>query len=619
MKFPLALALLFALALVGPLEVSSSARLAASPAPSPRPPRPALAPRTRRSPKPAVPALIVPVIITAASNPLVVNTVRTSAQLVGRFGTSAASAVANAARSTFSVTRGKLLAIFEKIKSSKTAAADTTALVSSAAVPTSSVTSGLAQEGGPKKSKIGTVVSGIVKGLELTGQAANVGLSVASAVHLGQLNQASTSVSSDASKQCSVVATSNICVASPSLNTGGFTLGSSLKITWIDKSPNCRDSIKNIADQRPSYLQNLPQFANSANLNFQLQSHRQAVVNCGNTLGLPKISLAPGIQRISKPSKVGSIPHNLSQRTTVLAWKGLNWFTDKVKNSCTLDSFLTFMILKGKLDSSYTKRNFLVPQSPAEAILTEIINQYRKLPFTLSVPNQKLANQNFKQLWIKTFNPQFKNHLASDSVIDYVGSELTNVIEHLSTSATMFLSMSCKCQENNAQKISVKKIIFKSVDLTELKKIAWPAKDTSISLNEPAILGFHRQYRSSCKACVSDLKVDYIFVPTSTWVLYFMFSPSSLEVINVFQVPKLFVALEMFLYNQDSTFELGYISCVTTTAVNNVFHHLSFQYFNSKFYYYDDLKGGELILSPDPNLTIKVKKLKVEAVVYFRP
>ena len=46
---------------------------------------------------------------------------------------------------------------------------------------------------------------------------------------------------------------------------------------------------------------------------------------------------------------------------------------------------------------------------------------------------------------------------------------------------------------------------------------------------------------------------------------------------------------------------------------------MSFQFFNNKFYYYDDVKGGELIYAPDPNLTIKAKLLIVRDVTYLRP
>ena len=89
---------------------------------------------------------------------------------------------------------------------------------------------------------------------------------------------------------------------------------------------------------------------------------------------------------------------------------------------------------------------------------------------------------------------------------------------------------------------------------------------------------------------------------------------------NIFQIPKKVNAMELFFYNKLAVFELAYITCSTTqSSAGGLTHVVSFQFFNNKFYYYDDVKGGELIYAPDPNLTIKAKLLIVRDVTYLRP
>lgn len=576
------------------------------------------------APAPALPAAAIPLVVAAASNPLIRTTVQHGARVATSFGGTVARGLGNVASTTFVFTKKHLTAFFDKLKGAKTAASDVTALVpvgGSASRPNSlaSATSVASETatvlaGGPKKSVLKKVVSVAGKTAEITAQATNVAVSVAGVVQIGQLTQVSNNPT------CTINAPSSSCVLGTGSSNGGFSLGANLQIVWFDKSSTCRENIVNLADKRPSYVQSLPQFSMNANFNFDLHSHRQAVINCGNQAGLPKISLASNYVRQGKPI-LGTIPLSSNRGVKILAWKGMNWFTEKVENSCTLDSFLTHMILKCKLDSSYTKRNFLIPQNAGEAVLNEIVNQYRKLPFTVSGADQKLANQNWKQLWIKTFEPEFKDHLLTNRKVDYVGLEMTTVIEKLSPSVIYFESSSCKCKENNAQKIKVRRYVFNTLDLPELKRISREGtSDFSQSISYPQFRGSLRTQRRSCTVCVNEYKIDYYFVPGSTWMLYFMFTSLTVHTeVNVFQVPKTFVAHELFAHDKVAIFELGYISCGTTVKVGGLTHHLSFQYFNQQFYYYDDLKGGELIWSPNPNLTIKTKKLVVKAAVYFRP
>ena len=147
--------------------------------------------------------------------------------------------------------------------------------------------------------------------------------------------------------------------------------------------------------------------------------------------------------------------------------------------------------------------------------------------------------------------------------------ELTTVIEKLSPSAIFFESKSCKCKENNAEKVIVKKYSFKSLDFPELKQLSREGQaDYSKSISYPEFRGALRNQAKVCNVCVADFRIDFFFVPGSTWFIYFLFTRLTVyRSVNVFEVPKIFVAHELFDYENVAIFELGYISCGTTTAV----------------------------------------------------
>jgi hypothetical protein len=560
---------------------------------------------------------VVPIAVAIATNPAIksgiIHGTTVLTKVGGKFGkqifhagTAVGRALANAAVTIANKFRG--------VKPS-------TIVESTALVPINLPVSFTVSGGGPKKtwSNLGNKAATVVeKVTELTAQASNVGVSIAGAVQVAQASAIQTA-QAQAALQVSGTQTCSINTQSCPLGTsnGGFSFGSNLRITWFDKGTACRENILNLADVRLGFSQNLPQFSMKANINFKLHSHQLAVINCGNEKGFPKISLAPNSPREPKPTRLGSIPMSNVNNQMTLAWKGLTWFTASIINSCILDSFLTYILLKGKLDSTYTRRNFLIPQNPGEAILTEMISQYRKLPFSTSVQNQKLANQNWKQLWIKTFEPEFKNQLATGQTIDYKGAEFERVIEKLIPSCTIFETHSCKCKENNSEKVIVKRFYMKILDLAELIKLSREGKqDYSKSISYPLTTGGQVK---TCNTCLGDFKIDFFFVPSSSFFIYFLFSTRISTPFAFTKVPKIFVAHELFAYDKVAIFELGYVTCNTRVPVNGVTHQLSFQYFNNKFYYYDDLKGGELLWAPNPDLTIQTKQLKCGAVTYFRP
>ena len=134
-----------------------------------------------------------------------------------------------------------------------------------------------------------------------------------------------------------------------------------------------------------------------------------------------------------------------------------------------------------------------------------------------------------------------------------------------------------------------------------------------------------------CKKCKGDVTINYVFVPATTWMIYLQLPSErhtgaySLQgkvpkayIFDISKVPKTFVAHELYLETHVE-FELGYILLSTTVKIGGMTRHISFQYFNSRLYFYDDMDYGKLVLAPEPNALIISKKLTVLAIVYFRP
>ena len=113
------------------------------------------------------------------------------------------------------------------------------------------------------------------------------------------------------------------------------------KIMWNDKSPICREDIKTVGDVRPCYDQDLPQFSQTASVNYLLESHRNAVKNVGLFLKLPCRLELSELQNLDKPLE---FPKMTGKK--ILAWKEMTWFTPLFINSCIFDSFFTHMLLK---------------------------------------------------------------------------------------------------------------------------------------------------------------------------------------------------------------------------------------------------------------------------------
>ena len=410
-----------------------------------------------------------------------------------------------------------------------------------------------------------------------------------------------------------------------------------LVITYQDtttksKKSFCRQDVKCPSDKRAGFIQALKPKDILTLTSNDIEFNREASLTCEDkTYKIPLCTLRSGEVRTSQ-KKRWSIPERQEKGVKRIEWFGVSWHTPKIKNTCHMDSFLTHMTFKCRIDPKYPERNFVIPQHGYEGILREICKEYIALPRILSEKTRLHYHEHWKTMWIKFADYARGNLLDQNKAVDYPGSETSSIVENLEHSNLKFFSYICPCDEKPV-KIKTNLNVYTVFTIEQIITLS-RERQTQTNINEysfPLNLKYEDPAYNWCKKCKGDVTINFVFVPATTWMIYLQLpseklkGPYSLQgqapkpyIFDISKVPKTFVTHELFLETHVE-FELGYISLSTTVKIAGIMHHLSLQYFNSKYYFYDDMDQGKLVLASDPNGLIISRKLSVTAIVYFRP
>lgn len=405
----------------------------------------------------------------------------------------------------------------------------------------------------------------------------------------------------------------------------------SLILTYKDeplrkKKGFCRKEVKNTADKRPSYVQAFQLMPIDQVTKSDLQVHREATLTCQN-INIPLSSLRQGARRPG-----AALPPPIPEKTVNgqirLAYDGITWHTNIITNSCTMDSFFTHVLIKSKQKPTFAERNFLIPQNGAEGIIKEIARLYNNLPTTLSSKDIATAHDNWKKIWVKTHSYDLGRLVDQNKKVDFVGHESDSIMSRLEMSILRALTITCDCDHTDTSKIIPKFNAYVVLTIEQVRTISRENQHVS-DYGKPLGLVLDDPSYKWCRKC-TQVKINFIFVPSTTWMLYWLLPPqkatgiyaahspgSKPYVFDVNTAPKKFIAHELY-YEHHAEFELAYISMSTTIKRGGVYHHLSFQYFNQKFYYYDDMHSGHLVLAKDPNRIIADNQLTIESIIYMR-
>lgn len=407
--------------------------------------------------------------------------------------------------------------------------------------------------------------------------------------------------------------------ATDSRQVNSLTFGYSLKLEFTDyvitpkdgrlKKTICRRKVKALSDTRVGYAQTMAITEVEKVDSKSVQSHRYITIACA-TDKVPLVTLKPGHQRDIGPietlPKREIIPEVKENGVTKLAIRGVIWATP-IYNACHLTSFMTFFLLNVRKSTRYLTRNLISVQDGGENVLIELYALY--MGFLIQYPNptvseQKVHDNKLKELWLKVFYPELDK---KGPRIDFRGHETESIGEKLEKSLFYFVTYTCTCdghQETKSRKVFLPKFTLSQV--LALSRSNEKTYEKPLDLAHGITL---------CKTCAGQPVIKFLFVPHSTWFLFFPIIGN--DPFDIAKIPINFFAHELYL-DSVAKFELGYISLQTTKVVAGVLHHLSLMYLNEKFYFYDDMANGDLVLCNDPNDLYKTKQLALVGLLYFR-
>lgn len=381
----------------------------------------------------------------------------------------------------------------------------------------------------------------------------------------------------------------------------------------------CRREIMAVSDRRVGFVQKMAVVSlKSSQKLTDLAVNKKAALICADQR-LPLSALPSGQPRgVGGSSSRGNIPEIKFKGSMQLSWRGLVWATTKVKNSCHADSFFTYVLFMCKLDPQFADRNFLISQDGYEAVLRELCKRFVAfVPQDNKIMPVKKLHEQWKSLWLVSFYPRFASDVEKGKIVDFRGSETETVGEHLERSLVYFMAYSCNCQGRD---VIVRKAFFPSMTMAEL--IFMSRVNAKSGLEDEPLDLYLTALKECCASCAlssSSPKLNFVFVPITTWMLFFHVGKSTQVRLayKVSDVPVVFIAHELFQASSVE-FVLAYVSCSTLKTLAGVTHVVSFMRFNQKFYFYDDAKAGALVYSPNPNALQISQNLKIESVVYFR-
>jgi hypothetical protein len=290
-------------------------------------------------------------------------------------------------------------------------------------------------------------------------------------------------------------------------------------------------------------------------------------------------------------------------------------------NSCTLDSFLTHVIIRarqaGTNYGSFPERYFHIagdnPGSLMERGLAEIITRFGTGPVDHPAHDSRSVDWAVKRLYVQ--HSGLRIRYAGEALVDFttgpggekVGSEVATVFDQ--TRPLWFLAhhYACACESQYEYHST-------GDDYTP-----HTLREMAAGRGQPSKLA-----RRKCKTCDSPFVYSGSLVGPTTWFLPF-------AVTNELEDPASWPRSISFA-NSDpdvtpthATFDLGYVSYSTRpTDVGVVAHQTSLQMFGNRWYYYNDLQTFEAqarlipVANPLEYVRSQTEPIFATAVVYFR-
>ena len=271
---------------------------------------------------------------------------------------------------------------------------------------------------------------------------------------------------------------------------------------------------------------------------------------------------------------------------TVYPIRGLKWHNPDYKNSCNIDSFLTFLKLLALKHPKLMIYNLRLKEDVTESCIRDIINGY------VTARNDPVYEAQDRLARISWIQNVMRIPPRRGVKIDVAGDQNTNIFSHLLKSMEFYWIYQCGCGSTGRQ-----------FDLRTSLFVNCAAEFTDMFNTYEPVIG--PRYKKVCKRCRSPSWFRGFQVPKTTWLLRCIVQNPKYDCINT---PN-------FLTMGATTFKLAYVTY--TNEVNSTLgHQTSMHLIKDQWFHFDGLNyGGELRKVNDPELAAQYTPTEI---VYFK-
>ena len=383
---------------------------------------------------------------------------------------------------------------------------------------------------------------------------------------------------------------------------------------------------RNIADQREAHPISGSTYEHMSwpldtEINIPVEQGRQTMIRA--TVSYPASALSPQHRRqVEYNLRTVDLPSYRQGRDTLSQWIGLTWYTPSVMNSCNMDSFFTYMLLRSRMQPDFAQRYFLIPGNVAEASLRAGLAMFNDQQRWTSSQAYVNMNDEFKRMYLSANFQRHRENLNREGRTNVVGGEMGNVYDVFRDSTRITATTVCQCLDQHGRnEIHVEDLA------TGVNR--WRLEDLQALAGGNQASGTNSRRHRTCTACGNARRFQFFYVPDTTWYLRFATLPSVREgtggflVFDVNQLPSTLEINEALRPGQVATFDLAYVSLSTVappgSGPNHVTHMTSLMRFNGQWWYYNDMeRDGRLLLVSDPNGLIRRLRLSISGISYFR-
>ena len=279
----------------------------------------------------------------------------------------------------------------------------------------------------------------------------------------------------------------------------------------------------------------------------------------------------------------------------------------------------------------YEHKQLNIFQSVPEAALKSAVHSYNQIDWLSSYARDegamiKKASADAKSVWLSSNFYRDFTSISSGRRVNVMGTEFTKIILPLKESCTFYISASCAC----SKRVWSYSQITAKFTVKDLQVMSRNNLRVDQSLQIP-----YAPLSDVCSKCASPSRIDYVFVPDTTWFLYFDFEKFQTEpshdgravkaqgiptvTFDIDLLPKEINVHELTRTGQLATFYLGYVAMRSTVEWSGNLHHSAWMRLNDKWFYYNDIDQESTLYEEIEVFNyIKAHALDILGVFYFR-